>query len=281
MELDLYQLAQELQRPEPGSEQRAAALRGQQALGLLGTVAQGQVGKFGQNLYSTAERGMQDLRDEQTRGLDRATKRVNLYSGLRDLTAPQDQYDFQTVDKKLYRVNPRTGEAMLVAGGGEPVQSWTGEGIPAGIDLNESQGKAFTQTMSAMRGYQQLQDLFDSGYKPGQVAQRLYETGGGGITGRIAGGLSDAGDQNYVSVGMAVVDAILRAQTGAQAPEAEVRSYAVQWLPQWYEEPEVQQAKMQRLQNMIRDLAPRAGESAAPYLTGQMNRYLQGEVEDI
>jgi hypothetical protein len=88
--------------------------------------------------------------------------------------------------------------------------------------------------------------------------------------------MSDANDQMYVANGMKLAEAILRAQTGAAAPEHEVRTYALTYLPQYYESKEVQRKKLTDVKESVKNLGVRAGPAGGKMLAPMFDYYLEG-----
>ena len=283
-------LAQQMQQaPDPGQAQRVNALRGQQALGILGTMGGKNLAPMGRNMYTGATGEIKDIRDRGDKSLGRTLKTLQAQKLAKDLDAPLKQQKRFTIvgdgQGGAVMLDTFSGETTPVAGAGmgpgEPIKPWNpGDPFEIPSTMKESEGKAYFQAATAATAFNDLVKLFASGYSPGIVSDTMYRTGGGGWGGRAAALASDSDDQQYVSFGMKVAESILRAQTGAAAPEQEVRAYAMMHLPQWYEEKEVQQKKINDLKLTIKHLAARAGPSGGKQLARIFDYYLEGNQGD-
>jgi len=278
----------------PDQQAKLRALRGQQALGLLGTVAQGQTGKFGENLYGDAEAQTEAIAEERSSGLERAKMQLQIANEYRDLTTAKPgtkQYDFKTVDKQLYRVNPYSGQVERVGGGGgQQVEPWmaqneAGELVfnpsapPPQMDLGTEEGKAFNWSMTSMRAFNEMQDMMAKGFEPTLTSSLLGKDTWGAAS--VARWTSDEQDQKYAASKIKLAESILRSETGAQAPEPEQVRAMVAWLPDYYEDPQTIQWKMEQLRSRVLDTVPRAGRSAYDYLNAAASHYMGPPAEEV
>lgn len=279
------QLLQGLFQQEPDNEDRLRALRRQSAIGTLATMGGANLAPMGQGMVRSAEAERRGMDTQRNKGLARSVAQIQGLKGLKDLTADPmaGQAQWATIaDPRggFLQYNKYTGETRPVEGyapgggvGGEDVDFNPNAPIP-GFDLKEAQGKGFNLGLSAAQSFKEIEQLIEEGYSPGPIVNQMYKTGSSGLIGTPAALMSDERDQQFSVSGLKLADAILRYRTGAAAPEHEVRTYAIQVLPQYYESEAVQRKKIEDLKPVIRGMGAVGGPEPEAYLNKAFDYYL-------
>jgi hypothetical protein len=228
--------------PEPADQDRINALRRQQALGVLGQMGGANVGQFGQALYSGAGGELEQMAEQRQAASGQMGKRLDLAM-------------------KMMDYNEKVQEQAALQGAG-----LDGSGIPDLGDLKEFQGKSLTYARKGASPLGNLRTMLDEGYEPNIRDKALFETGGVGMMGNLAGVMSTDEGSQYVANAKELLAAILRRESGAAITADEWASYAQQYIPMPWDPPELRRQKLRHAEDQLMSNAYVAGKKAAPFL---------------
>ena len=274
-------------------EERANALRRQQSLGMLSTLAGGDVGEFGTSLYGGATAQIKDAREEaketKGRGLDQAVKAMTLAKGFKELGKQPDPNWTTFVNEKTgemgaydKRIGPSSIKWLGTSTGGE---AGVGDYYRPG-KLNESSARrgslanmGATSIRDAVNAVQQDPSASSPGW--GESASRLF-----GLpdnwSNLIAGREKGMWRQEFASNMRVGTDAALTSITGAAYTPAQLEGYSANYYPQPGDDPRRFALQMNRFVDFVQNERQLAGKAWGPEQEEELQDTLRAfqEVQD-
>lgn len=143
----------------------------------------------------------------------------------------------------------------------------------AGLNVTKPTQEDYTNAVTGMEALQQLFSLIET--DPG-IVQRTRTPGRGINTLGIGSEIRKrSGTAEFDTLGFQAVENLLRIQTGAAAPEQEVRRYMSQYLPQASDSEQTRNLKLQRMASFFQNVLKLANSPAASTGTSQEDALVQ------
>lgn len=186
--------------------------------------------------------------------------------------APQTQYGLeQALDEAYGLLGPNESPSSYLSYAKELMNQRKSSG-GSGLNVTKPTQEDYTNAVTGTQALQQLNGLISS--DPG-ILQRTRTPGRGlnvlGIGSEIQ---KRTGTAEFDTLGFQAVENLLRIQTGAAAPEQEVRRYMNKYLPQPSDSEETKNLKIERMNAFFTSVLQQAegGQTQAPYY-GQQGAY--------